>query len=146
MTVQQISNYLNKSEPKEAYFLTDKLLEQRFSVLDITHKDSTNSMCFTKAYQRYLEGTGSVYSEISKSQLDSTIKTFNILPDPKIILHLKKSLLLRFFSPSEVSKLMCFPEDFGFPENVTDKQKYRLLGNSVNVKVVSELINLMVEL
>lgn len=102
-------------------------------------------MCFTKGYQRYLEGTGSVFSPLKRSTLEKTIKTMTILPDPKLILHLKKSLQLRFFTPVEIAKLMCFPEDFEFPDEVSDKQKYRLLGNSINVRVVSELINLMVE-
>lgn len=53
-----------------------------------------------------------------------------------------KKLQLRFFTPTEISRLMNFPETFQFPSNITDKQKYMLLGNSVNVRVISELIKL----
>lgn len=103
-------------------------------------------MCFTKAYSRYLEGTGSVYSSHSRVDLENTLKKIHEgSKNSEEIMRLKKSLELRFFNPSEVAKLMCFPDDFGFPKNITDKQKYRLLGNSINVKVVSELIKLMVE-
>lgn len=59
-------------------------------------------------------------------------------------LDLKKSLKLRFFSPAEVARLMSFPTDFTFPNSVNEKQQYKLLGNSVNVAVVSELIKLLV--
>jgi tRNA (cytosine38-C5)-methyltransferase len=39
--------------------------------------------------------------------------------------------------------LMCFPSDFSFPEDYTLKQKYRLIGNSVNVKVIEFLLKLL---
>lgn len=51
--------------------------------------------------------------------------------------------MLRYFTPREICRLMCFPEEFTFPEYITDKQKYRLLGNSINIYVVSRLIFLL---
>jgi tRNA (cytosine38-C5)-methyltransferase len=120
-------------------------LASRFGVLDICTEESENSMCFTKAYSRYLEGTGSVFTRHSKVDLENSLKKIQISMDPEEIMDLKKSLELRFFSPQEVARLMCFPDKFSFPKNVTEKQKYRLLGNSINVKVVSHLIKLMVE-
>ena len=50
---------------------------------------------------------------------------------------------LRFFAPSEISRLMGFPRKFVFPETVSTKQAYALLGNSLNVLVVSELLKFM---
>lgn len=71
------------------------------------------------------------------------------------------SLGLRYFTPREVANLLCFPSQFGmkhfslfvieemminmclnteFPDGLSNKQKYRLLGNSLNVHVVTELI------
>lgn len=58
-------------------------------------------------------------------------------------LELAQSLNLRFFTPKEISRLMCFPETFSFPKSITDRQKYMVLGNSINVKVVSELIKFL---
>lgn len=53
---------------------------------------------------------------------------------------------LRFFTPREVANLMCFPETFSFPPDVSTRQMYKLLGNSVNVKVVSwVLLNLLLK-
>lgn len=54
-----------------------------------------------------------------------------------------RSLQLRFFTPTEIAKLMCFPKYFSFPSHITKKQKYMVLGNSINVKVVSYLIKLL---
>lgn len=57
-------------------------------------------------------------------------------------LHLAQSLGLRFFTPIEISRIMCFPKSFSFPDHLSNRQKYMVLGNSINVKVVSELIKL----
>jgi tRNA (cytosine38-C5)-methyltransferase len=63
-----------------------------------------------------------------------------------------RSLRLRYFSPRELLRLLHFepPGDpqtqpFVWPSNVTTKTKYRLIGNSVNVKVVTELIDFLFE-
>jgi hypothetical protein len=54
-------------------------------------------------------------------------------------------LRLRYFSPEELLQLFCFEKvgsgsTFRWPEGVSTKTKYRLIGNSVNVFVVSALI------
>jgi tRNA (cytosine38-C5)-methyltransferase len=48
---------------------------------------------------------------------------------------------LRFFTVEEVSRLLCFPPTLKFPQELTSKQRYQLLGNSVNVEVVKILID-----
>lgn len=128
----------------EEYLIPENTLEKRFNVLDIRSPDSKGSCCFTKAYPTYAEGTGSVYSPLSSEIVKKIIK------DPKNhndksndSLELIKTLKLRYFSPKQVSQLMCFPDDFTFPNDVTRKQRYRLLGNSINVHVVSQLIHLL---
>jgi tRNA (cytosine38-C5)-methyltransferase len=53
-------------------------------------------------------------------------------------------LRLRYFSPEELLRLFCFTDaehpDFIWPPSITTKTKYRLLGNSVNVLVVTRLL------
>ena len=53
-------------------------------------------------------------------------------------------LKLRYFSPREVANLMCFPSDFSIPPGVTPRQSYKVLGNSLNVHVVSLLLKYLV--
>lgn len=121
------------------YLLPDNILDKRFSVLAICTLDSVNSMCFTKSYSRYMEGTGSVFCNLSDEDYQKRIiEINNNLED----LELKKSLKLRFFTPKEISRLMSFPEEFNFPDSITTKQKCQLLGNSINVAVVGKLISL----
>ena len=50
------------------------------------------------------------------------------------------SLELRYFSPREVARLHSFPEDFSFPDHVTLRQQYALLGNSVSALVIGDLL------
>ena len=54
---------------------------------------------------------------------------------------------LRYFSPSELLRIFCFGPpstegelEFIWPTNISTKTKYKLIGNSVNVDVVSHLI------
>ena len=51
-----------------------------------------------------------------------------------------ESLHLRYFTPREVANLHSFPTSFAFPEGVSMKQQYALLGNSLSVAVVSDLL------
>jgi tRNA (cytosine38-C5)-methyltransferase len=55
---------------------------------------------------------------------------------------------LRFFSPMEIAKLHGFYSDstiwhhnFEFPIQLTRQQRYRLLGNSLNVDLVAILLD-----
>lgn len=62
-------------------------------------------------------------------------------------------LRLRYFSPTELLRLFQFddpsdlpsasvhkPVSFIWPDDISKKAKYKLIGNSVNVKVVTSLI------
>ena len=66
-------------------------------------------------------------------------------PNPTAVL---APLRLRYFSPEELSRLFGFGTDSGpftWPAEVTKKSKYKLIGNSVNVRVVTELVNYLFE-
>lgn len=131
--------------------LPDTLLAKRAKVLDIACAESQRTICFTKAYTHYTEGTGSVYCPKTRPEVEATFDQVKLMPNDDSsdeVLQLVKSLRMRYFSPAEVARLMCFPSErdddaFTFPSVTTRKQRYRLLGNSINVLVVSELIKLL---
>ncbi|KAL0130204.1 hypothetical protein PUN28_002057 [Cardiocondyla obscurior] len=138
-----LDNILENTEDSR-YLLPSKLLQKRSWVLDIRTSDSNGSCCFTKAYGHYAEGTGSVYCPFAEETIRlKYTEVSNHENDLDKQMQILSNLKLRFFSPKEVCRLMCFPEDFNFPKHVTDKQKYRLLGNSINVHVISRLIFLL---
>lgn len=130
----------------DEFLLPDDLLAKRAWLLDIKHPDSKNTTCFTKAYTHYTEGTGSVFCPLGSSDVMAVFdECKNIEGDSDKCISLLKGLRLRYFTPFEVAQLMSFPSSFNFPETTTNRQRYRLLGNSINVLVVSELLKLLME-
>ena len=64
-------------------------------------------------------------------------------PDEDKRVEILKELRLRRFSPSEIARILGFPSTFRFPEETTTAQRYRVLGNSLNVSVVAKLMRIM---
>eukprot|EP00906_Rhabdomonas_costata_P007922 RCo011320 len=95
---------------------------------DIVYPHSRSCCCFTKAYGRFARGTGSVLQ---------TARADTVIPEGPHHLHLLK---LRYFSPMEVARLHGFRPDYEFPPEVTVRQCYGLLGNSLSVTVATQLL------
>ncbi|XP_052863673.1 tRNA (cytosine(38)-C(5))-methyltransferase [Anopheles cruzii] len=127
-------------EAIESYLLKEVTLKRHLQIMDICTSESTNSMCFTKAYTHYAEGTGSVFSPLAKQDFDNIYQSATNAVEHDEKCALLRTLRVRYFTPQEVARLMSFPEYFCFPDAVTVKQRYRLLGNSVNVHVVGFLL------
>eukprot|EP00794_Sanderia_malayensis_P016783 gene16783-18478_t len=138
--VLPISKFLeDPSMTDKDLLLTEEILGRLGTVLDIVTPLSTNSCCFTKAYGSYVKGTGSVLTNKTENEIQTAFEEINNMNEEKK----GKSLLnlgLRYFSPREIANLMCFPKSFDFPAGITKKQQYKLLGNSINIFVVSELM------
>ncbi|KAL9885681.1 tRNA (cytosine(38)-C(5))-methyltransferase isoform 2-T2 [Glossina fuscipes fuscipes] len=136
----------------QKYFLVDqRTLDRRVLLMDIVTSNSTNTMCFTKAYAYYIEGTGSIFCPLKPEQMHQIFEKLKHLDNGNSSKEnqalerreLLQSLHLRYFTPREVARLMGFPETFNFPLEITNRQKYKLLGNSINVQLVSELIKVL---
>ncbi|CAH2010754.1 unnamed protein product [Acanthoscelides obtectus] len=127
----------------ETFYLSDSILQKYCNIIDICYKHSKRSCCFTKAYGRFIEGTGSIFTDKTEEEVEKVYLQANQLTDTAVKGQLLKNLGLRFFTPKEVCRLMSFPDTYSFPTSVSDKKKYMVLGNSINVKVVSELIKLL---
>lgn len=48
---------------------------------------------------------------------------------------------IRFFSPHEMLRIFGFPDCFSLPESMTNRQKYRVIGQSVNVITVQAMMH-----
>ncbi|XP_036082810.1 tRNA (cytosine(38)-C(5))-methyltransferase isoform X1 [Rousettus aegyptiacus] len=144
LSVQMLKDFLEDDADTSQYFLPPKPLLRYALLLDIVKPTCRRSMCFTKGYGRYIEGTGSVLQTAEDVQIENIYKSLTSLSQEEKI---KKLLMLklRYFTPKEIANLHGFPPEFGFPENVTMKQRYRLLGNSLNVHVVAKLIKILCE-
>ncbi|XP_051871991.1 tRNA (cytosine(38)-C(5))-methyltransferase isoform X3 [Pristis pectinata] len=144
-SMQMIQDFLEEElEDPSPYFIPPKSLLRYALILDIVGQTCRRSVCFTKGYGCYMEGTGSVLKTASDVELALVFQSFETLSEDEKLTQLAK-LKLRYFTPREIANLHGFPPEFSFPEEISLKQRYRLLGNSLNIHVVAKLIKLMVE-
>ena len=142
-TLLPIANFLEHNlsdEELSNYLIPDDMLRKYAMAFDIVSPCSLSSCCFTRSYYRYAVGTGSILHYNHSADLELAYSTYQTAENKDCVKYLKE-LQLRYFTPREVANLMCFPNDHKFPVNLTLEQCYRLLGNSVNVLVVSTLLN-----
>jgi len=148
-----LSEYRENLSEEEVskYHVPDKYILKRYKFrFDIVKPDENKCSCFTKAYgSHHVIGTGSFL------QTEKFDKKYDF-DNPETLLDLG----LRFFTPNEVALLHAFPikykflnenskapdysnvskHSFSFPETMTQIQRYRALGNSLNVHVVAMLL------
>lgn len=101
------------------YLVKQSVLQKSGPHLDIVTPDDKYSCCFTKAYRKYHRGTGSLLQTSIPYQLPPVARDFDNLV----------SLKLRYFTGTEMKRLHGFPEDFGFPDDMPETQRVKLVGN-----------------
>ncbi|KAJ1956674.1 hypothetical protein IWQ62_005251 [Dispira parvispora] len=122
-----LGDYLGNSASDLAlwtmYGLPGEVLSKRFEVLDVVTLTSRGSCCFTKAYTHYAKDSGSVLQWSPDGQ--------PVEPN--------RDGRYRYFTEHEIARLMGFPtpSEFTFPTDITRNQRYRLLGNSLSINVLS---------
>ncbi|XP_072306468.1 tRNA (cytosine(38)-C(5))-methyltransferase [Eucyclogobius newberryi] len=143
-SIRQIRDYLDPDPDLDLdqYLLPPKTLLRYANILDIVRPSCRRSICFTKGYGRYVEGTGSVLQSSPEAEMEEVFRALPQLSEEQQ-LQLLHTLGLRYFTPREVANIMGFPQSFVFPEDVPVKQRYKVLGNSLNVLVVSKLLDIL---
>lgn len=134
--LRTISEFIDEQEGEDPQYLvpTKYLTEYKNYRHDITWPSSSRSTTFTKAYgSKHIIGTGSF---LQTKNLDLQYQN----DDPVALV----TLGLRFFTPMEIAKLHGLPTTesegkrvFKFSEKTNKSQMYKILGNSLNIKVVS---------
>jgi hypothetical protein len=112
-----------------AMMVPEKVLLSSGVLFDIVYPTSSHCMCFTRSYTHKVEGAGSVLQLAPKDTPCDAAQPTSLIP-----------LRLRYFTPVEIAGLHGFPPSFSFPTTLTQQQCYRLIGNSLNVIVVAELM------
>lgn len=147
-TCYSLNHILEKDKPPE-YFehfnVPDRVLAKHAWILNIVGSNSTTTCCFTKAYGHYVEGTGSVFSPALPHVIATAFEQrCSHSPESSGQLEMLRGLGMRYFTHRELARLMCFPDQtFNLPSDLTIRQSYRLLGNSINVHVTALLILLI---
>lgn len=135
-------------------YLSKEILIKHGWCLDLVGLDSTRVNCITKAYSHFLKGSGSVLATENADMIPEILERFPVdgilvqqqeSNDTKIEAFVEslEQLKLRFLSPGEVAALHSFPPAplFGFPDGISLRQRYQLLGNSLSVAIVADLLN-----
>ena len=130
---KSLNDFLDNSDSDVINLPVSLLKARKFiSSSEISRPDDTRSKCFTKAY-----GHHGLHSGCFLMTRNESTNLDEILKDP---MEASQSLGLRMFSPAEISRLHMFPKYFEFPPNVSIQQQWKLLGNSMNILVVSKLL------
>ncbi|KAJ3922665.1 S-adenosyl-L-methionine-dependent methyltransferase [Lentinula edodes] len=145
VNIRDIQHYLDNEDGSSLYLgahaVSDRVLEKWGRLFDIAIPSSKRTCCFTRGYTHLVERSGSIIQ--MNPELNATQASGQ--QDAVSILH---PLRLRYFTPSELLRIFHFnlpSSPFFWPESISTKTKYRLIGNSVNVHVVTELINFLYE-
>ncbi|KAN0121349.1 cytosine-5--methyltransferase [Russula decolorans] len=145
--VRPLRDYLDRTDSQLAYPVPDRVLMKWGRLFDIVLPSAMRTCCFTRGYTRLVERAGSILQESEEFDTTATFDKFLLAQasgDVRAV-EILRPLRLRYFSPEELLRLFCFEDagsdsTFRWPEGVSTKTKYRLIGNSVNVLVVSALI------
>ncbi|KAF8927977.1 tRNA (cytosine-5-)-methyltransferase [Dissophora ornata] len=159
LKVETLEKYIEfkdvEDERMKRYMIPDKTLLKYGRLFDIVKESTRRSCCFTKGYYHFVESTGSILQLVHEKDTATVFDEAEALKakanaDPTTAdennakaLTLLRTLGLRYFTENEVARLMGFPimeGKFSFPATTSLKQRYRVLGNSINVKVVSQLV------
>ena len=136
-----LSAFLDKATESKGLSMPQKSLKGNIGwCLDIVTPLNRRTSCFTSGYGRYNRGTGSVLYE------DDTREIQLLEPEKREFDENWSSTLdfskLRYFSGTEMALLMGFSSEFSFPLEITLKQQWKLIGNSLNVRIASKVVEL----
>ena len=110
MATFKIRSILDEEAAEDpSLLIPENILSKHADILDIVGPESERSCCFTKAYSRFVEGTGSILCPHGLRRVEEVFKD---LPGSTEKISFLKSLKLRYFSPKEISRLMSFPDEF----------------------------------
>ncbi|KAG2458576.1 TRDMT methyltransferase, partial [Polypterus senegalus] len=147
-SVQRLQGFLEEDGiDGTQYLLPPKVLLRYAMLMDIVTPVCRRSGCFTKGLRSKVKQkvTKEMYKRESEGLgMAAVFKSLDSLSDEEKVRQLLQ-LRLRYFTPREIANLHGFPAHFCFPQKTTLKQRYRLLGNSLNVRLVGRLLQLMAE-
>jgi len=131
--VAPLSRFMDPDDASlwNAHAVKQEDVNRAMGSIDIVTAEDVTCNCFTKSYFKYVKGTGSVVANraVDKSTWGGQMRVE------------KDGVRLRYFTVKEVTRLHSLPDDFAWPDNLTLRQRYTLLGNSMSVACVAPLFD-----
>ncbi|CAM9156034.1 unnamed protein product, partial [Ectocarpus fasciculatus] len=117
-----------------ALTIPDSTLKKKWAEgLSIVGRDDRCTFCFTSAYgQTMHRSTGSLLHKQCPVG-----KRVTRGPDMSLL----HSDQIRFFSPREMLSMFGFPDSYSLPDSMSNRHKYRVIGQSVNVVTVQAMMH-----
>lgn len=156
-----VGDYINPSLSEnelEPYIVADSILSKDWAKeLGVVAVGDTATHCFTAGYGRiFSKATGSLLL-FRGPHLRSKDKDGILCDSQPVVMDptketaiancpidrsdmLRYSGQLRRFTPKELLTLFGFPKSFSFPSDISMDHQYKLVGNSINVKLVTLLV------
>ena len=144
--IRSLSNYIQKLDEKERvqYLIPEQVFESAWAKdIPIVCPLDRVTHCFTAGYGRQIHrSTGSLLLfNNNNDDDDENHRNKPVADDPidRTDMTIYKGKLRRF-TEKELATLFGFPPSFVFPDELSLDHRYKLIGNSVNVKVISSLL------
>ena len=109
---------------------------------DIVTPESRRSACFTSSYGKFVKGSGSVLYTGNEGKQFELTRPEDRQFDETWAEGLDLQRDLRYCSGMELARLFGFSDGFSFPQSISLKQQWKLIGNSLNVRVAARLTEL----
>lgn len=148
-SVRRVGEYLEKclsANDLIEFIIKDEILQQDWATqLGVVSRGDSATHCFTAGYGRILHrASGSLLlmevDPVTTAPISAHEESQPIASTP-----LNRSDMLQYsgrlrrFTPREILAIFGFPPSFSFPEDLPLEHQYKLIGNSINVTLVSLL-------
>jgi len=141
-----IAEFLDPDLVTADWLLPEKVVGKHSAVLDVITAQFQRSCCFTAGYSKRYKGAGSVLRTVAVTEAEEPAVASAIKAGVSAqYTESHANMQLRWLSPREVLNLHCFGPEFKFPANLSRKQQYKLIGNSINVRCVERLLCRLLE-
>jgi len=155
-TIGEFVDMSMSEEDLQRYIIPTTILEKPWSKqLGIVGGGDRASHCFTAGYGRILSrSTGSLFlfrdtptndddddigGRTTKDKWSTAVED-NPIDRTDMLQYYGR---LRKFTPQELLRLFGFPTTFSFPPGISQDHQYKLVGNSINIVVVTELMKIL---
>lgn len=137
VNIPKLQDFLDE-QPDPCLNIPVKVYQKRAAwCLDIVSPEQRRTSCFTSGYGKFARGTGSVlYTGEGNFEMTAPEEREYDAEWDKGLDWTKA----RYFSGQELARLFDFSKSFTFPPELSMGQQWKLVGNSLNVRVAARLL------